>query len=60
MLKSALDEHLAQYKATPESATKLLSVGQSPRHAEIDSAELAAYTTVARILLNLSEFVTKG
>jgi hypothetical protein len=37
---------------------KLLSVGQSLRSQS--RPELAAYATVARMMLNLSEFITKG
>ncbi|GAG09587.1 unnamed protein product, partial [marine sediment metagenome] len=44
----------------PEAAKKLLSVGMSPRDESLAIAEHAAYTQVARMLLNLSEFLTKG
>ena len=59
-LREALRVRLLQFKTDPEGANKLLSVGQSPVATEMDSAELAAYATVARIILNLSEFITKG
>jgi hypothetical protein len=34
-------------------------VGQTPRTGTLDLAEHAAYTSVARMLLNLSETITK-
>jgi hypothetical protein len=34
-------------------------VGESPRPAEADAPELAAYTMVANLLLNLDETITK-
>ena len=38
---------------------KLLSVGESPRHKQLDVAELAAWSTVASVILNLDETMTK-
>lgn len=60
LLQKALKERLIQFKSDPESAAKLLSVGHSAHDAQIESAELAAYATLARMMLNLSEFITKG
>lgn len=51
---------LEQFRADPDGAGQLISVGQSPRLEGLDPAELAAYTTVSRIIMNLSEFITKG
>ncbi len=51
---------LQRYRADPASAKQLLSVGDSPQDSTIDPTEHAAFTTLARILLNLSEFITKG
>ena len=34
--------------------------GQSPIPADIDPAELAAWTSVARVLLNLHETITRS
>jgi hypothetical protein len=59
-LEQALAARLAYFGANPEEAGKLLAVGESPLPHPVDQAELAAYTTVARIILNLSEFITKG
>ncbi|MCH2367704.1 MAG: PSD1 and planctomycete cytochrome C domain-containing protein [Planctomycetes bacterium] len=59
-LARLFNEYLEQFKASPESAPKLLSVGESPRDQKIDVNELAAWTMVTHLLLNLSETVTKG
>ena len=59
-LHDALQARLAYFKANAEASKQLLSVGQAKAADDVDAAELAAYTTVARILLNLSEFITKG
>jgi len=52
-------KHLAQYRNDPEAAEKLLNVGLSPHPAQLGRAELAAWTSVARVLFNLHEVVTR-
>ena len=42
------------------AASKLLAVGDTRNDANLDPGELAAYTTVASILLNLDETITKN
>ena len=58
-LSSGLDRRLAAFQADPESAKKLLHVGEKKISSEIDSTELAAYTITASVILNLDETVTK-
>jgi cytochrome c553 len=43
----------------PDEAERLLSVGQSPRDAAVAAPELAAWTTIMSMLLNLDEMVSK-
>ena len=45
---------------TPQAAKKLLAVGEAPRDEALDPAELAAWTMVASVILNLDETMTKG
>ncbi|MCO6455694.1 MAG: PSD1 domain-containing protein [Pirellulaceae bacterium] len=59
VLHEILQERLAQYRNQPEEARRVLQVGESPHDESLDTAELAAWTTVARVMMNLSEFVTK-
>jgi hypothetical protein len=59
ILKRGLANHLAQFGADPESAKQLVAVGEYPLPASIDQVELAAYTTIASLILNLDEAVTK-
>jgi hypothetical protein len=59
VLARALAERRVQYDRSPDQAKAVLSVGDSPM--PIDQlTEHAAWATIGRILLNLSEFVTKG
>jgi len=49
----------AAYAKDPESAKKVISLGDVPPDATIPPAELAAWTLVGNVLLNLDEFVSK-
>ena len=59
-LAKLFHETLAEFKATPEAATKLLAAGESPRDASLDATELGAWTLITHLLLNLSETITRG
>jgi hypothetical protein len=60
LLESVFLSELADYRVNETPATRLLGVGESKRDEQLDSAELAAWTVVASIILNLDETVTKG
>ncbi|MFM7318238.1 MAG: PSD1 and planctomycete cytochrome C domain-containing protein [bacterium] len=60
ILERLLGEALTEYKARPETARELLSVGAKPAPAGADAAELAAWTNVARAILNLHEIITRN
>ncbi len=51
--------YLENYRAYREAALRFVSQGESPRNAKLDVIELAAYTAVASLILNLDETVTK-
>ena len=55
-----LDKHLRHFREHPQAAQKLLSVGMAPRPDDIPVAELAAWTSVARALMNLNETITRN
>jgi cytochrome c553 len=59
-LERVFAQQLALCKKSPESATKLLNVGESPRDATLDVAELAAWAMTASVILNLDEAVTRN
>jgi len=59
VLRDLLRTRLASFRQDRQGATKLLGVGESPRDKRLDPAELAAWTTVASVILNLDETVTK-
>src|SRR5205085_1189939 len=51
---------LASYKQTPDEAARLLHVGDSTVNPALNQDELAAWTMVASVILNLDETITKG
>ena len=55
-----LERHRAMYRENPAAAAEFLSVGQAPIPKNVDPGELAAWTHVARILLNLHETITRS
>jgi hypothetical protein len=59
VLRSQFDQQLRLFANHPEGAARLLAVGESPAPATIDRPRLAAWTTIASVVLNLDEAVTK-
>jgi hypothetical protein len=59
ILIKGFENHLARYRSQPQAAAELLASGEAPRDERLDPAELAAYTAVASVILNLDEAVTK-
>ncbi len=53
-------KHLEQYRKDIDSARKVLTVGARPFAQGVDVAELAAATSIARIILNLHETITRN
>ena len=60
VLAQNLAAQRARYLASPEAAKQAISVGESPVPDDVPPVELAAYTMVANLLLNLDEVVTKN
>ncbi len=59
VLLSAFRQHLEHYREHPDEAEKLLAVGERIRDKSFDAPELAAYTAIANMLLNLDEAITQ-
>jgi hypothetical protein len=60
LLVRLLQKHRDQFAADPKAAEALVSIGISPRPKDIDVVELAAWTSVSRVLLNLNETITRN
>lgn len=58
-LADLVSQRISEYRANTKAAGELLKVGLSPVPAELDKPTLAAWSHVARILLNLHETITR-
>jgi hypothetical protein len=59
VLTALYEKHARQYAANVEAAKKLLEVGQTRPPDGVPPAELAAWTSVTRAILNLHETITR-
>jgi hypothetical protein len=60
LLADLYTRHAEQYAGDRESARLLLGVGEAAAPENVDLAELAAWTSVARVILNLHETITRN
>lgn len=60
ILEAAYQRELSFFQDHIDDAEALLSVGESERDQSIDTPTHAAMTSIANLLLNLSETITKG
>ncbi len=58
-LLSLLETVTAKFNQDPSGAKQLLEVGEMPRDPAINEAELASYTALMNVVLNLDEVLTK-
>jgi hypothetical protein len=59
ILLDGFAKNFESFKARTDAALKYVSSGEHPRDARLDVSELAAYTTVTSLILNLNETVMK-
>jgi hypothetical protein len=59
LLLDTLHRFLDKYRSDPSGALQFVSEGQSPRDETFDPRELASYTSLASLILNLDETITK-
>jgi hypothetical protein len=60
VLTKTFQQRLARFQQSPSSAKSLVSIGESARNESIDDCDLAAWTSVMSLILNLDEAITKG
>jgi hypothetical protein len=59
VLVRGLEYHRQRFGEEREAGVRLMNVGESPRNDALDVTETAAYATIAGLILNLDEVVTK-
>jgi hypothetical protein len=60
VLRKTLDEMLSAYASDENGARSLIAVGSSAADSALPVRELAAYTAVVNMILNMDEVITKG
>ena len=60
LLLQTLHAHYQEFRADPEAAKALIAVGESPPDDTLDTVEVAAWTMIANLILNLDEVLNKG
>jgi type II secretory pathway pseudopilin PulG len=60
VLLKTFQQRLAHYQQDPAAARALISIGESARDETIGEVDLAAWTSVMSLILNLDEVITKG
>lgn len=60
VLVEVFNSQLTRFKSNKEDADKLLKIGSFQPEQKVDSAEWAAWSIVASMILNLDETITKG
>src|SRR5262249_33960765 len=59
-LAAAYRDHLAEYTRDTKAAQQLINVGETGPDPALDPGELAAWTMVANLILNLDEVINRG
>jgi hypothetical protein len=59
VLIDVLEKHRKDFAEKPEEAKKLIAVGDAPVSEQVSAEELAAWTSVCRVILNLHETITR-
>ncbi|MCY3722147.1 MAG: PSD1 and planctomycete cytochrome C domain-containing protein [Candidatus Poribacteria bacterium] len=60
LLLKTFQAHYAELETDPEAAKALIAVGESPPDETLDAVEVAAWTMIANLILNLDEVLNKG
>ena len=60
LLLETFQAHYQELAADPEAAKALIAVGESPPDETLDAVEVAAWTMIANLILNLDEVLNKG
>lgn len=59
-LLATFHEHLAEFQRNSAAAKELIAVGESSPDGTLNPSELAAWTMIANLVLNLDEVLNKG
>ncbi|MDB5390122.1 MAG: Protein of unknown function (DUF1553)/Protein of unknown function (DUF1549)/Planctomycete, partial [Planctomycetaceae bacterium] len=60
VVQDALQQYLTRFQKDPDGAAKIVKVGESKKKSNQPDSELAAYTLIANLILNLDETVMRN
>ncbi len=60
LILDTMQVHAEELKANPEAAKELIAVGESKPDEKLDAVEVATWTMIANLILNLDEVLNKG
>ena len=60
LLLKTFQTHYQELEANPEGSKKLVTIGESVPDETLDAVEVAAWTMIANLILNLDEVLNKG
>ena len=60
ILSDLYQKHLDEYSKDKDAAAKVVSMGETSVPKDLDVPELAAWTSVSRVIINLSETITRS
>ena len=59
VLQQSLDYHRQNFSQRDDEIARLMAIGEARPTPALNSAEVAAYTAIANLVLNLDEVITK-
>ncbi len=59
-LSRAFEQYQREFSADEQAAQQLIAIGEEPASPHYDACELAAWTMLANLIMNMDEFVTKN
>ena len=60
VIEELLDDQRQRFTESPENAKQLLAVGESPKADSIAEIDLAAWSVICQMILNLDETLTRN
>ena len=60
LLTETLEWNRKSFRDNVEQANQLIAIGQSDVDKDVAAAELASWTMIANLIMNMDEFVTKN
>ena len=57
---AGLEKHKSEFASKPDQAKKLIEIGETPADKKYEPTELASWTMITSLVMNMDEFVSKN